>query len=390
MRLNISRNDDIRMDQTPKSLRWSIIPLYKILSTGDMGFWQILYDGMNKLHIREGSEDNPNTSEIYVQCNENYEARKKYIIKYKEGYRPAGSTSPHLLKGMKGYEYKEKGIRNWPVYTQPKLNGIRMLCQDIGGIGLSSISMRSLLNTSYNHLSHIENDLRDFFPYLPRYCTLDGELYNHSMDFGDLISAVKTVKSIHPKLNEIQYWIFDINYDDSDGSPFEKRYELLVNAYSRYIEDRSKEGITVLPLNFIIVPTQIGLTHSKIMEQNIEFISMGYEGIMIKKISNGASPGSKDYLDSLYKEGKCNNILKYKKYKDEEAIIISYTEDLTNTLFIVKDTKGDIFPVSLVSNFYNKYSFFEKVDLIGKELTIRYQQLLPLTCPIGIAIRDYE
>lgn len=85
---------------------------------------------------------------------------------------------------MKGYEYKNGAIKSWPVYTHAKLDGIRMLCQDMGrstgGFQLNTsrtyisgtLAMRSWLNNPYTHLTHIE-ELQEFFPYLPRYCTLD-------------------------------------------------------------------------------------------------------------------------------------------------------------------------------------------------------------------------
>jgi hypothetical protein len=413
--LRVTPMEEIRMDQIPTKPRWALIPLYKISATGGMLFWQIGFDGINSLEMKHGYEDGIlRTDRTEVKLNSTgrsmteqalQEARQRYKLKYREGYQPAGATTPPLVKAMKGYEYTPNSIKRWPVYTQPKLNGIRMTCQETSpgnGETLSRLAMRSWLNNPYTHLTHIEVELRDFLPYLPRYCSLDGELYNHSMDFTLLTSAVKTVKTIHPQLVNVQYWIFDVNYEDSEGAPFEKRCELLINAFRRYIQDRSPisspEDASVLPRTFAIVPTQVAMSHQEVLGQHAQHVAQGYEGIMIKKITNGASPDSREYAESLYRPGKGNHILKYKEFTDEEAIIISVTEaegtEKGAAIFNVQDKRSNIFPVRMRGDFERRrYWFQNQHRVIGKEVTIRYQELsiygVP-RFPVGIAIRDYE
>src|SRR3989338_5964275 len=262
---------EIRIDQTPTASRWNLIPLYKISADGGMLCWQIGFDGVQHLEIRSGyNEGVMRMDRVEVASEVAFrQARTNYRLKYREGYQPAGQMMPTLITGMKSYDYTPKSIKAWPVYTQPKLHGIRMLCQDDHGlsrwdrtnktegidakenIGLRSLNMRSWLNNAFGHLQHIEAELVQFFEYLPRYATLDGELYNHELRFGTIRSAVKTVTSVHPQLLMLQYWIFDIDYEDPEGAPYEKRYELLVNAFRRYLKDRSltddPHDLTVLP-----------------------------------------------------------------------------------------------------------------------------------------------
>lgn len=413
------RDEEIRMDQTPTQPRWALIPLYKSSVAGDMLLWQISFDGVRNLKISQGCEDGIiQTDKIEVSLDNTgrsmqdqalQEARRRYKLKYREGYQPAGAMTPPLVKAMKGHEYKPNSIKRWPVYTQPKLNGIRMLCQDMG-LGPSDngeirprLAMRSWLNNAYTHLTHIETELWDFFPYLPRYCTLDGELYNHNMDFSTLTSAVKTVKTIHPRLQDVQYWIFDINYEDPEGAPFEKRCALLINAFQRYIQDRSptsrSDDVSVLPRTFAIVPTQVARTHAEVLHQHSQHVAAGYEGIMIKKITNGAAAGSKEYKESLYRPGKGNNILKYKDFTDEEATIVGVIEGPEEgvAIFNVQDRTGNVFPVKMRGDLEQRRYWFQNQHLvIGKEITIRYQKSQELLAhggrlyPIGIAIRDYE
>lgn len=406
------------MDQSPVQAKWSLIPLYKILVDGDILFWQIGFDGVRHCEVHSGLNDVISINKIAVDDiieNANTTlgphliipnittseqilryARREYIRQYRIGYQPAGAAIALEIKGMKGYNYTPRSIGSWPVCTQPKINGIRLLCQDTGNTFIghnSNISMRSWLGKSYTHLTHIENELRDFFPYLPRYCTLDGDLYNHKMDFSTLTSAVKTVKTRHPRLSEVQYWIFDIHYEDPEGTPFEKRCALLINAFRKYICDKSFIGsemdTSVLPLTFCIVPTQVARNHEEIISQHAKHIANDYEGIMIKKISNGHEPGSKQYDQSLYRPGKHNHILKYKNFTDEEVVIINTNTD--SSVFIVRDLRGNIFPLNIKEDLYSQ--IYTPDTLIGKEITIRYQELSPTLVPqspIAIAIRDYE
>ena len=403
--------EEIRMDQVPSQERWELIPLYKASADGGMLYWQIGFDGIDSLEIKQGYSDSvirTERIEIRVKDEALLQARKRYKIKYREGYQPGGGVVPQMVKGMKGYEYKENSVKLWPVYTQPKLNGIRMLCQDVCA---GNVKMRSWLNNPYTHLRHLENELREFFEYLPRYATLDGELYNHNMDFSTLISAVKTTKHVHPKLDKVQYWIFDIDYEDSvNSSPFEKRYELLVNSYRRYIQDRSETSdendTRALPATFFIVPCQLARNHQEVIRQHAEHVSNGYEGIMIKKIStcikdthpNGVM--SKHYRETLYKPGKCNHILKYKQFIDEEGIITSLSCDSDTCVcrrtpvLHVQDRRGNVFPIKMRGNSEGCGLFHVNPDLlIGKEVTYRYQELLSCgtpVFPVGLSVRDYE
>lgn len=392
---------EIRIDQTPKTDIWNFIPLFKMTLNHGLVSWQIGYNNATKnlVETRE-DEDGNNRIETYAIDDDTPAivlARRKYCQKYHEGYRPAGDDTPNMITGMKGYRYEDKKNVIWPAYIQPKLHGIRMLCFDDG----RDIIMSSYQNTKYNHLSHINNELRDFFSYLPRYAMLDGELYNHTMNFGTITSIVKTSKKVHPQLAQLQYHIFDIAYKDAQGAPFEDRYELLVNAFRKYIQDRStiysETDINVIPQTFTIVACQMAQSEQQMINIHKTFVAQGYEGSVIKKISHGAAPNTNEYKHSLYKPGKCVNILKYKDFYDEEATIIALKE---NNMFEVQDNKGRIFLIS--SRIVSQPNF------IGKQITYRYHKnQIPTTDdlnnldnldnlndlpenPVAIAIRDYE
>lgn len=374
VQLNIINIDpvELRIDQNPASINWRFIPLYKFSLTENVKYWQIGRKNANTLEVRWGdvdSDDNLYATEIEVNPDDALKiARRKYKDKYKEGYRPGEIRNTEFSKGMKGVDYKESSIKSWPVYTQPKLNGIRMLCNDGNG---ETLVMRSWLNNQYKHLLHIQHELKEFFEYLPLGSMLDGELYNHKLTFSEITSAVKTIKSVHPNLDKISYWIFDINYEDPNyRPPYEDRYALLVSAYAKYIEDLEK-----IPTTFSIVQSDIAFNHQDIINQHDKHVRNGFEGIMIKKISNGSRKGI-NYTRSLYTPGKNTNIMKFKNFIDEEAIIIaSYSDNI-----LVRDKNGNEFNLNIVGD-------------VGKQVTYRYldksKEGLPIN-PLPIAIRDYE
>ena len=378
---------EIYIHETPSTSSWSLLPLYKMTFHNGLVSWQLTYDNQypDIFTIRTDDENNnidTITLPLDIGIPAIVAARRHYRNKYHEGYRPAGESTATTAGGMKGYNYKLGSAVNWPVYVQPKLHGVRMLCQDNG----QTITMRSYENTAYTHLTHIAEELKEFFVYLPRFATLDGELYNHTMSFNKLISIIKTRKYVHPQLTDVNFHIFDINYQPKE--PFEKRYQVLVNAFRKYIQDRSdtyrEDDITVLPRMFTIVGCHNINNEEELVQLHTNNVRQGYEGSVLKKLSNGNSIGSKLYNESLYYSQKCNHILKYKDFEDAEAIITSIVDPYT---VIVRDIHNNIFTLSsriLITS--------DTDNVIGKYITYRFHrrnQGIP-EFPIVVGIRDYE
>jgi hypothetical protein len=432
---------EYRVDQTPPPGKWNYIPLYR-MTLDDIIQWQVGFDGYSQLHVTLNGNTTyiPTTPERAV-----VQARLLYCEQFHKGYRPPGPSTPSYTDAMKGTVYQDTTNVTWPVYTQPKINGIRMLCQEkLPGV----LTYRSSANNAFTHLGHLEQELKQFMAYLPCYATLDGELYNHTMDFATLTSAIRTVKKQHEKLPLIQYWIFDIIYEDMEGTPYETRYALLVNAFRKYIQDRSTEhredDTTVLPRMFTIVPSQIACSNTDIVVQHKQHVRSGYEGIILRQIAYGSASSSLRYKNSLYKGGKSSRILKYKAFIDEEVTITTlpdhqcildelhhyesrqinqskprnitnedpkededYDDDdddeyddsegdfeLDTIRLTVRDDRGNEYDVSLSSNKDEILHWCTNPEtIIGKRLTIKYTKILRNNLPFrpkAVAIRDYE
>jgi len=404
----------IRIDENPSGPDWKLVPLFSERPQGDTRVWQIGFSSdTNKLQTVHGilittkAEPGKNLQTQYHPITTNksgrtlseqalLEARRRYLNKYKEGYLPVGEELPPELNGSqpmlaKTYHHpsnpnklksNETRIKNWPVSVMRKIDGIRGIAKLTG----NKIEIRSRLNNRFPHLYHIKKELEVFMKYLPPHCELDGELYSINMSFESLTSAVKTVKSIHPRLKEVEYWIFDLI--DPKRLVWEERYTMLVNAYTKYLEDGNTSR------TFKILQTYTANNSEHLDQFHNAFVAEGYEGIIIRRYGSV----EKDKRLAKYRQGRTNSLVKFKYFKDEEAVIIGY-EECTGTeegaiKFMVKDIRGNQFPVRPRGSISKRREWMSSApELIGKLLTIRYQELsnkgVP-RFPVGITIRDYE
>ena len=264
------------------------------------------FDGTESLKIKENDIIRslpipPEPSHYSLKERALFEARRQYKLMYRRGYQPAGESTATIIKPMLGYPYKEKSIKNWPVYLQLRLKGIKILSQDAG--------MGRLLMYGKITAPFLEPELQEFFEYLPKYAILDGELYQEHISSKALYLKIKNMDNTIKQITDnILYIISDIYYYDAEGTPYEKRYELLVNSYRHYVEDRTLSGKQSIPQHLRITPISIAYRHEDIIQAH----TINQTGIIIRKISNGAPANTKAFDESLYKQGLGNHILHYK------------------------------------------------------------------------------
>lgn len=462
---NCVKEITVDAESTEDGSSWNMVPLYKENKLGKTLMWQVGFDGIENLIMTFGHvPGDVRTTITKVELNNSgrtlqeqalLEAKKRYIDKYREdNYRPIGSKIETTFKGMKGKVYiPNKTKLVFPVYVQRKLDGIRMLCS-LSNNTNNEVVMKSYAGLLYTHIKHIPQQLQFLFTFLPPGVIIDGEMYNHSMSFHEITSSVRTTKTQHPRLKEIEYHIFDIYYEDTTNThnwkrPFEERYARLQRAFvackdflnsekntsdneqgsfcvstcrdagqsvdlERDIKHYSEiqtlcddtmchQTISTPCYNHIIgeclVLVNYDISHcvKDIISYHDKYVLEGYEGIMIKKISNGATSGPQ-FNTSLYKSGYSINILKFKLFIDEEAKIIDVkncqgTEEGAARL-IVEDIRGNIIPIRMRGSFEIRREWYKNKSLVvGKKLTIRYQELSSYGVPrfpVGIEIRDYE
>lgn len=186
-----------------------------------------------------------------------------------------------------------------PVLATPKLDGIR--CLIIDGKALSR-KFKAIPN------KHIRETLEKAVGHLP----LDGELIVPNGTFNEAQSSIMSFDG-EPKF---EYWVFD--YVTDITIPYYKRMEQLgalsLPAFCK----------KVLP---VVVNTQEEL--AKIEET---WLLQGFEGVMVRSLSspykNGRSTLKEHYL------------LKLKQFKDSEAKVVGFEEQMHNDNEAEKDELG--------------------------------------------------
>jgi ATP-dependent DNA ligase len=259
-----------------------------------------------------------------------------------------------------------------PVYIQAKLDGVRCVFTKYGAFSRN--------NKRFMNIDHIEKALKPFFAEQPD-VILDGELYNHELkdDFEKIISLVRKQKPTDEDRleakNLVQFHVYDY-FDGVVYDSYQARMQLLANAGFYDAQIKHVPALLVDSYNYARV-------------QHEEFLSLGYEGSIIR---NG---------DGIYKHGRSYDLMKFKDFSDTEATIIDYVTGKgkrTGTLgkFIMQDDDGVVFgcPPGKGYSYKDLKVMLKNADsFIGKRATFTYFQRTKANSyrhPLFKCIRNYE
>jgi DNA ligase-1 len=255
----------------------------------------------------------------------------------------------------------------YPIYSQPKLDGIRCIVKSDG--------MWTRTGKPIMSAPHIYEALKPFFEENSD-LIFDGELYadKYANDFNAIVSLVKKTKPTRKDLDDsekvIEYHIYDL---PSCEDIFTNRYQALVRI--------------ALPHPCVIVETCIAQSGAEVGLLYERYVQRGYEGQMLR-------------LDEKYENKRSNSLLKHKSFIDEEYTIVGFEEGNGNLtgmvgalVFESNEDKGK-FTASVNGGWeYLKELWKERNTLIGKQATIKYFNITPdgkPRFPKVTAIRDYE
>jgi len=272
--------------------------------------------------------------------------------------------NPMLAHKFEDYKDKIK----YPVYSQPKLDGIRCI---VRADGMWSRNGKKIISSP-----HIHESLKPLFEVNPD-LIFDGELYadKFANDFNAICSLVKKTKPTSEDLKkskeQIQYHIYDL---PSCSGVFSERHSIL-NKMS-------------LPKCCELVRTSHVHSAEWVDKWYSDYVSEGYEGLMLR-------------LDSKYESKRSKSLLKYKSFIDEEYTILDVVEGLGNKAgmvgsFVFKSKTGYIFNSSPKYNWEEcKELWKQRQELIGKSATVKYFNLTPDGVPrfpyvINIDRESYE
>jgi DNA ligase 1 len=232
------------------------------------------------------------------------------------------------LQKAKIYDKSKHNITNW--YMSEKLDGIRAYWNG-----------KEFLSKNGNKIYAPFWFTKDF----PNF-ELDGELWSKREDFENIQNIVLD-ETPTTKWNEITYNIFEV--PNTDGN-FNKRLEKI------------KLWLEKNPNKFIkIIPQEISKNESDLNNYLKELIAKKAEGIILKNPN----------LD--YFTGRNENILKVKKFYDEEGLVIAlnYSKEGKFKSLKLKLENGIIF--NLGGGFSNMQK--ENPPKIGDIVTFKYYDL---------------
>lgn len=379
--------------------------LYGLDKGGSYKFWSVKASGSDII-VRHGKDGGAITEKATTAKPKNIgkanhtsteqqallEAESKYKKQIDKGYRASKDDLNELpFLPMLASDYLKVPHKvKYPVYVQPKLDGVRcsvflnengdVVLRSRGGkdYDISNTRLFPALQLLFKTLVGAEDLI------------LDGELYAHGFSLEQIVSAVKRVDAsdvadktkdeddiLIAELREyIEFHMFDVYDKNNPNLAFKNRIDTLVEV-SRLTFD--------LGVDYYIVMVYHEVVHS---EEHLdvvirEYVDNLYEGVIIRN------------MDGVYEVGKrSGNLLKYKLFHDDEFEIVGVEVD--------KDGHGVFqcycplanatFGCTLGSHSERKDQAENPEKYIGKYLTVKYQTRYKDTqlpqFPTGLRFRD--
>lgn len=280
--------------------------------------------------------------------------------------------TPVYFKPMLAHDYNDyKDKIKFPIYSQPKLDGIRCI---VRADGMWSRNGKQIISAP-----HIFDSLKSLFEQDPD-LILDGELYADKLsnDFNTIISLVRKTKPTNKDLIDsaaaIEYHIYDV---PSHNGTFTQRWEELIKLHNVMT---ANSNICCKIVDTTIVNNEHGLK-----SLYNAYMSQGYEGQMLR-------------IDSQYENKRSKSLLKHKSFVDAEFVILGVEEGKGNHAGKVGrlnfEINGKPFDAAVNGDWeYIERLWHSRDGLVGKTATVKYFELtedgIP-RFPKVIAIRDFE
>jgi DNA ligase-1 len=364
--------------------------IYKQTKTGATQEWTIEVVG-NKYRTHSGQVGGAITTNEWTVCygkntgkangtTDEEQAMKEAVAKRKLKLEKDYHESIKKIKTKRHFEpmladkwEDRKDKIEYPIFSQPKLDGIRCI---VNKDGMWSRNGKPIISAP-----HIRESLDELFEKYPD-LVFDGELYadKFANDFNSIVSLVKKTKPTENDLKEskknIQYWIYDL---PSEFGLFEARSQSLYDLFMEW---------SYFNAHCMLVDTDVCKSEKEVMEYYENYVNEGYEGQMLR-------------LNSIYENKRSKNLLKHKSFVDEEYTILDIVEGEGNRTgtagyFVFETADGKPFKSNVKGTWEETAEMLKnKKKLIGKEATVKYFNLTPDGIPrfpyvININRNSYE
>ena len=327
--------------------------------------WTIVY-GKNTGKLNETTDKEQTMKEAVAKRT------KKLESGYFENIKHINKTQ--YFEPMLASKWEDsKDKITYPIFSQPKLDGIRCI---VTKDGMFSRNGKPIISAP-----HIFESLKPLFEAYGN-IVLDGELYadKFANDFNKIVSLVKKTKPTDADLKEskknIQYWIYDLPDNDIQ---FGDRCDRLNHLF---------ETFDFFSKHCIEVETTLCNSEDDVIDLYEGYVDAGFEGQMLR--TNGK-----------YENKRSKFLMKHKSFIDEEYTIIGVCEGEGNKTSMVgymtfETADGKPFKSNVKATFEESEEMFRnRKQLIGKQATIKYFNLTPDGIPrfgyvINIDRESYE
>ena len=264
---------------------------------------------------------------------------------------------PMLAKSIDGRIH----LVEYPCFIQPKIDGIRCITD-----GRQFWSRNGKLFPQQN-LRHLQ------IP--PSKYLIDGELSltgGHA-DFEEIVSIVK--RGDHEHMTDIRFNAFDMMIP---AAPYSVRKEQLKEFFQQ-------KQVKIQSEHWNRLVTKKAVSIQYLREYHQQFLDHGYEGSMVRHASG------------LYVSKRTIDLLKWKTLHDHEFKIVRVKEakgkDAGTPVFICMSKGGEFAARPMGSMKQRRQMWKDRDNLIGKKLTVEYQNLTRYgkpRFPRAKVLRDYE
>jgi len=297
---------------------------------------------------------------------------KKYIIEI-----PSAENEPNIYLPMLAKKLEKEP--DFPVITQPKLNGVRSLNKKVSEdlVDITSRKFKSYNNT----MMHIQ---RAVLPLLSCEEMFDGELYRYGWTFQQIL---RRVKKLREDSDQVQLWVYDMVTLDPKMKATDR-----IQMYQTRIPDNHP--------NIVKVESKVANNMEELEAQHRVNVGMGFEGTIVRT------------MDGLYRfDFRSPNLLKKKDFIDEEFTIVDGEPEIIAEVdadtgeiiereavifvFELNDGTGRTFKAKPRGTVEDRVRWMSEINRIkGQVMTVRFLEYsedgVPTGNTVGITFRDYE
>jgi DNA ligase-1 len=301
----------------------------------------------------------------------------KHRLERKYSLSPETAEEELVFLPMLAHEFeKHKSHVSYPVFVQPKLDGVRCLAfweeVFVDGELRREVKLLSRGGKEYS-LPHVQEALHSI---LPPDTVFDGELYIHGETLQGINRLVKKFRVGPDGTTRIQYHVYDAFQTGSLQTPFSERLASLRSIFSD-----KEEGIVRF------VRTDEVSSAQEVYQKMGEFIGLNYEGAIVRKPQGPYELGYRS-----------RSLLKVKTFFDAEFRIVGHSfgtgraEKSVVWQCITED--GKLFSVVPRGTIEEREAWGAHAKkYYGKLLTVRFwnrtEDNVP-QFPVGVAIRLEE